>query len=372
MSQTVDVVIVGGGFYGASLAVRARTLGHQVVLLEAGPHILSGSSFRNQARLHNGYHYPRAFTTAWRSHANYDRFASEFRAAVVKTEASLYAIARDHSLTNSVQFARFMRLVGAPLRPAPRPYRALFSSRLIEEVFVVDECVFDASALRAIMEQRLERHGVDVRLNAAAAEVTVASGPASRAIVTTRDGCAIGARCLLNCTYSHLNHVGLGPTASGLALKHEVAELALVEVPDAVERIGITVMDGPFFSLIPFPARRLHSLTHVRYTPHASWVDSGRSPVARSTVFAGQLESRFDVMRRDAARYVPVLADCRHVESLFEVKTVPLSREDDDGRPIVVHDMRPTGPAMSILGGKVDNVYDVLPRVDRFLREVLA
>jgi len=372
VSQSVDVVVVGGGFYGASLAIHARLMGYDVALLEAGPEILGRSSFANQARLHNGYHYPRAFITAWRSHSNYDRFAREFRAAIVETEASLYAIARDHSLTNSAQFARFMKMVGAPLRPAPRDYRTLFSSRLIEDVFMVDECVFDASVLRVTMERRLEQHGVDVRLNTAAIEITPSAASGDHTIVTASDGSDLACRCVLNCTYSHLNHVGLGTAASGLPLKHEVAELALVEVPDVFDRVGVTVMDGPFFSLMPFPARGLHSLTHVRYTPHANWVDSPTSPVAPSAVLAPQPESRFDVMRRDAARYIPSLADCRYVESLFEVKTVPVSREDDDGRPIVVHDLRPTTPAMSILGGKVDNIYDVLPRVDQFLREVLA
>ena len=34
---------------------------------------------------------------------------------------------------------------------------------------------------------------------------------------------------------------------------------------------GVTIMDGPFMSSIPFPQRNLHSLTHVRYTPHFTW-----------------------------------------------------------------------------------------------------
>ncbi len=370
MNHSVDVVVVGGGFYGSSLAVHARSLGHRVALIEAGPEILGRSSFANQARLHNGYHYPRAFTTAWRSHANYERFVREFRSAVVDMETSLYAIARDHSLTNAAQFSRFMKLVGAPLRPAPDRYRKLFSRRLVEDVFVVDERVFDASILRAQMAQRLEQQGVEVRLNSTVSSVAASETPDGRLSISLDSGDELVALCLLNCTYSHLNHIGLGPNASGLALKHEVAELALVEAPEPFAHVGITVMDGPFFSLMPFPARRLHSLTHVRYTPHASWVDSPHVG-APTDIMPSSLESRVDMMRRDAARFVPLLEDCRHVESLFEIKTVPLSREGDDGRPIVVHDLRPALPAMSILGGKVDNIYDVLPRVDRFLREVM-
>ena len=49
--------------------------------------------------------------------------------------------------------------------------------------------------------------------------------------------------------------------------------MALMQAPDVLKEIGVTVMDGPFFSMMPFPARGLHTLSHVRYTPHFSWKD---------------------------------------------------------------------------------------------------
>jgi hypothetical protein len=50
--------------------------------------------------------------------------------------------------------------------------------------------------------------------------------------------------------------------------------MALVEVPEPVRGLGITVMCGPFFSVMPFPPRGLHTLSHVRYTPHEAWSDA--------------------------------------------------------------------------------------------------
>ena len=32
-------------------------------------------------------------------------------------------------------------------------------------------------------------------------------------------------------------------------------------------------MCGPFFSLMPFPAAGLQTLSHVRYTPHFAWLE---------------------------------------------------------------------------------------------------
>ena len=84
----------------------------------------------------------------------------------------------------------------------------------------------------------------------------------------------VSARKVFNCTYSRINQLRLSSGLTAIPLKHELAELALVKVPFPLETIGVTVMCGPFFSLMPFPPRGLHSLSHVRYTPHCEWIDS--------------------------------------------------------------------------------------------------
>lgn len=35
-----------------------------------------------------------------------------------------------------------------------------------------------------------------------------------------------------------------------------------------IKDVGLTVMDGPFFSLMPFGLTGLHSLSAVHFTPH--------------------------------------------------------------------------------------------------------
>jgi hypothetical protein len=122
-------------------------------------------------------------------------------------------------------------------------------------------------------------------------------------------------------------------------------------------------MDGPFFSIMPFPARDLHTLSHVRYTPHNNWVDQpGLDPYQRMESY--HCETRVERMMRDVSRYMPAIADAKYVESLFEVKTILVKNEGDDGRPILFerHNLMPN--CYSILGGKIDNIYDVLEKLD--------
>lgn len=369
-----DAVVIGGGFYGAAIAsylVRQRGL-KRVALVEREPQMLARASFHNQARVHNGYHYPRSFTTAYRSRVNLPRFVRDWPQAVRRDFQALYAIARRNSRVTARQFERFCREIGAPLRPAPAAQQRLFEPRLIEQVFEVEEYAFDATALRHWAGQALHEDGVELHLSTSAwgverrgAEglwVRVRPAGLETAADMTADT-ALPCRVVVNCTYSGLNQIGSGWVPSNHGLKHELTELALVDCPPALRGVGLTVMDGPFFSVMPFPSRGLHTLSHVRYTPHQHFADApGVDPYQR--LAALERASRFDRMQRDAARYLPVLAQARQVDSLFEVKTVLLKNEGDDGRPILFERHEALPGCYSVLGGKIDNIYDALERLD--------
>src|SRR5262249_44796501 len=110
----------------------------------------------------------------------------------------------------------------------------------------------------------------------------------------------------------------------------------------------------------PFPAEALHSFTHVRYTPHLGWSALDQLPQADFASPGMLPESRYLQMLKDSVRYVPALRDCEYVRSLWEVKTTLGASERNDGRPILFK--RDYGlPGLHIvMGGKIDNVFDIL------------
>lgn len=63
------------------------------------------------------------------------------------------------------------------------------------------------------------------------------------------------APAVFNCTYTRLNHLLRASGLPLLALKHELTEICLVEVPEALHGLGVTIMDGPFSRSCPIPAR---------------------------------------------------------------------------------------------------------------------
>lgn len=355
-----DFLVIGGGFYGCCLALFLRSISDSVVLVEARDGLLGRASRVNQARVHTGFHYPRSALTAVRSLALQERFARDFPQAIHSDFQMLYAIAARRSKVSAKRFYRMFRDLDAPIEPASPGQASLFDPRLIEAAFACREVAFDHAMLRRLMEGRLKAAGVDLRLNT---RVTGLAETGDTVTAELSEGATLTARYAFNVTYAQINDL-LGKAGLPKAhLKHEIAELALIEPPDALRGIGITVMDGPFFSCMPFPAEGLHSLTHVRYTPHESWMDSAATapddPLRRHAGAASQSLQ----MILDGKRYVPSLGAARYRHSHFEIKTILLKNERDDGRPILFQRSPATSRILSVLGAKIDNIYDLFDLV---------
>jgi glycine/D-amino acid oxidase-like deaminating enzyme len=359
-------VVVGGGFFGCAIALHLRRAGYErVLLLEREVDLLTRASYRNQARVHNGYHYPRSFLTACRSRVNLPIFCRDYAFAVRKDYTSLYAVAANRSKVIPPQFERFMRDIGAHYETAGSGYRSLFDPRQIAGVYVTEEYAFDAAKLRVHFARELAAAGIHVLLGT---ECTSIHGDEAGIHVETRDEGAlklVETDSVFNCTYANLNHSVAATTLT--PLKHEIAEVALVDPPEELRKIGVTVMDGPFFSCMPFPAEDCHSLTHVRYTPHGYFIDTTgrRDPIRELDRL--RMTSRAHYMVADAARLMPCLRASRWRRSLFEIKTVLVRNEADDGRPVLLRREAIHPRVFSVLGAKIDNIYDILKRVDELL-----
>ncbi|WP_158548498.1 FAD-dependent oxidoreductase [Blastococcus sp. TF02A-26] len=356
-----DVVVVGGGFYGSSLAAQAARSGARVVLLEARADLLGGASYFNQARVHGGYHYPRSLRTAGRSQASYEAFMARYSGCVVDDFLCIYAVARG-SLTNARKFRRVCDYIGAPLMDAPVSVRKMFNSATVEASWVVREAVFDAVRLRELVREELDEAGVTVRLGTPVAGVQ--ERPTGVEVVL-EDGELVTAGQALVCTYGEgIKALPAGVEYAGLHC--EPCEMALVDLPDALRGKGVTVMDGPYFSLMPFPSTPYHTLSHVRYTPHGSYPTYEQAAAA----LRGGLASRADWMIRDAARFVPAIGEAVHRESLWGVKSVPARRDSDDARPVVLR-RSDGGRVLSLLGSKIDNIGDALRVAEEHLRDAV-
>ncbi|GIW65406.1 MAG: hypothetical protein KatS3mg093_385 [Candidatus Parcubacteria bacterium] len=360
MELSKKIIIIGAGFYGCEIALFLKNKGYKdITILEKENELLTKASYINQARVHNGYHYPRDFLTAYRSHENFHRFIKDYNFAIDDSFTKIYAIAKINSKTSSLQFERFIKKIGAPIRKAKKEYRDLFNPQLIEEVYETKEVAFDAKKLRIYFQKKLKQNNIPILFNTFVKKI---ENKKNKLILTTNKE-TYKADYVFNVTYAGLNYILKNSNLPILPLKQELTEIALITAPKELEGLGITVMDGPFFSTMPFPAKNCYSLTHVRYTPHSYWIDLENYVNPHLFKKTHKPKSNYLFMIKDAQRYLPSLSNTKYLKSLFTIKTLLLEKEEDDGRPILFAKDYGLKNFFIILGGKIDNIYDILEKL---------
>lgn len=359
MRRVSDVIVVGGGFYGCAIAIFLADCYKNVVILEKEKDLLTRASYKNQARVHNGYHYPRSFLTASRSHANHSKFTRDYKEAIEKNVKMVYAIASNLSKTSARQFEKFADQLGSPLTPAEEKITRYFNPNLIEKIYEVEEKVFNAGKLRDILKKRLKEKRIKVKTKCNVLRITKNENGLVLKIAKDDD---IFAKQVYVCAYSGINDLLEKSKLPVLPLKHELTEMPLIKVPDELKGFGITVMDGPFFGVMPFPDKGLHTIHHVRYTPRDTWLEPDEKKSNQKP------KSNYMFMIKDAQRYIPIMKKAKYKGSLYEVRTVLLKSEASDSRPILFRPDYQMKGLHIIMGGKIDNIYDILKQIKNHIK----
>ena len=374
--MTKRIAIVGGGVFGLYISWFLAGRGHDVTVFEREKEPMTHASYHNQARVHNGYHYPRSVLTALRSRISMPRFVADFGDCVYKDFKKVYCVGRPLGKVTGQQFYTFCRRIGAEIEPADRATASLMNPEHVEACFIAREYAFDALKLRDILLGRIaDEKRVKILLRT---EVTCVSESEDGrlSVEFTKGGESSSEQFdeVFNCTYSRINFLTTRSSLPVIPLKHEMTEMCLVEVPDVLKHMGITIMCGPFFSVMPFPGARIngvmpHSFSHVRYTPHYEWHDTDAKDYkdAYRRLSEDGRHSAWRLMVQDASRFIPVLRECRYEDSLWEVKTVLPRSETDDSRPILCRFNYGLRGFHVIMGGKVDNVYDAVAAISKEL-----
>lgn len=369
MNGSKRTLIVGGGFFGAYIAEHLARMGARVLLAERSKTLLGEASLINQARVHNGYHYPRSILTGLRSRISQPVFTSEFSDCIVDDFEKYYAVGQVMSRVSSRQFQKFCERINAPCEPAPTKVTDHFNPDLISAVFRTVEFAFNAVKLRERMATRILEAGAELAFETEVLTVSRRDDGAIDALLRHPDGSCEPRHFdnVFNCTYSSINETNAASKLPIIPLRHEIAEMVLVDVPPPFDKWGVTVMCGPFFSVMPYPSTSHHSLSHVRYTPHYTWQDRTETydPTTRKTAIANPPQSNWCKMHRDVVRYAPGLVDMRMKRSIWAVKSILPRSDSDDSRPILFAADHGGIPGYNcILGGKIDNVYDVVRSIE--------
>lgn len=367
--MTYDKIIIGGGLYGLYSALYCGKKGQKVLLLETDKQSFSRATYINQARVHMGYHYPRSYSTAIKSAHYFNRFCQDFGFCILSNFDQVYATSSNFSWTNADQFRKFCRNAGIMCEDiSPTKY---FKDNLCDGAFLTHEYTYDACILRDYFLRELS--GLENVTLLYSVHIQKIERFNTHFLFTLEDGQAFESDFVLNATYASVNQVSKMLGFDPIKIKYELCEIILCSVSEKLKNVGLTVMDGPFFSIMPFGKAGYHSLTAVTFTPHKTSYET--VPVFECQKKSGEYcsplhlgncnecpakpESAWNYMSNMAHKYMKDEYGFKYERSLFSMKPILKASEVDDSRPTVIkeHCQHPT--FISVLSGKINTVYDL-------------
>lgn len=365
-----DKVIIGAGLYGLYAALFCCIKGQKVIVLECEDAAFKRATFINQARVHQGYHYPRSISTALKSAGYFERFNRDYAFCINKEFEQIYATSTEYSWSNGKQFKDFCRAANIPCEELN--LNNFFKSNMCDGAFRTREYTYDAMILREYLLEELKKYTSNVEIQYSV-KISGIDKDSDRYIINTEGGAKYSSGYILNATYAGTNQILDMLGFEKFKIKYELCEIILCNVNDKLKGLGITVMDGPFFSIMPFGKTGYHSLTSVTFTPHTTSYEEVPtfSCQERSDGYCTKYRlgncnncparpvTAFPYMDHLARKYMRNEYTFSYDNSLFSMKPILMSSELDDSRPTVVRKYSDGPTFVSVLSGKINTVYDL-------------
>lgn len=361
-----DWIVIGSGIYGSYFTLEALKKGLKVGIIDIDSQPFHRASYVNQARLHNGYHYPRSYKTALTSKYYFEKFAQDFAFSLFSDYQKIYAIPRDFSWVNGEQFQHFCDSVQILCQEIKAP--DYMRSQMFDGIFETKEWTIDYQKLGQFFIQHIKELHADFFLGRYIQQVEL-KDKSYRLFLN--DGTILEADKVLNATYAGINGIHDLFGFEKLSIKYELCEVILCQPHSFLKKVGITVMDGPFFSTMPFNSQQ-HSLTSVNLTPHQftsdpqmgfdcqqQRIDCTYQTLQDCLSCSFRPQTAWDYMNQLVKKYLTLENPLQYQDSLYTIKTILKDSEVDDGRPTILKRWHKAPDFYTVFSGKLNTIYEL-------------
>ena len=361
------VAIIGGGWYGAHVALALQKLGFKVTLLEKGKDIFTGISGKFGVRLHAGPHYPRSSSTRESCHQGFDEFCKTYPELTNPHEYSIYGLGTRDANNNPPKVTKEQfKQVCKESKGAREIDVAAYGYQNLSVAYDIPEpSIVVGVRLRNTFKELLQSAGVKVRCNF---NVTTLEKLANNKILIIDDKQEF---LISNYIINTTSYQSLLPTHQ-LHFKMDVVYqpcLALVYkdtiTPPPKKPLSWIVMDGWFPCLMPYDDRpektniasRKYILTHGKWTIMGSYKTSNEAHAHLATVDEAFINSRVRPhCEEEITKFWPEFTTrFRYIKwvgaVLAKIKT------DREFRSAVVFQHQVSG-MIFVFPGKVSNIFD--------------
>jgi hypothetical protein len=352
MSEKKNIAIIGCGIFGATVSLRLNELGYNVTVFEKNKEILTGASLNNQNRLHLGFHYPRDMETARQCIKGFERFVRKFPECISARFPNAYYIAENHSHTTPNDYLSFCDRLGVGFEKiTPDNFSVDVNNTSLG--LLCDELVYDSNILKQTIVEKMAQSEISLKTKSDVDSVKQLSNCYR---VTLGSGESDVFDAVVNCSYADINRI---TSQLGFGLEERQYEYTAVPIisVEGLPKVGITIMDGGFMTILPFGKSDKFLMYHVKHTVVATetkklmdtnWLVPNKSPFAKI-----DKNNFFETMLIACKKYVPALEGAK-LEGFLQGPRMVLAKKDDtDARPSMINSY--ASNYHTVFSGKIDH-----------------
>jgi hypothetical protein len=325
----MKVLIIGAGWYGCHLAMRLLSLGLEVRIIDRLDQLFQAASRFNQNRLHYGMHYPRSAKTRMQSRRGFHMFMKEYAFLTEATKYNYYAVDNNESLMDFETYCGIMSYDKLPFQD------------------VSDICPLNLSHINGVLdcEERIinplaaKKYFNDHLLNVFEGGVNV-SLDMLRSFSGSYDW-------VIDCTW------GAFPELIDDEIFYESS--VYFEYSSRLRSgVGLTLMDGRFFSIFPTTENGVSTVTSVKDVVakvSCDMMEILQFNKSISSDFINILRGRTESL---IEHYYPSFKDeYKYIRFIQSNKTK--LKNQNDSRDVRIYQK---GNVISVMSGKIDTIFD--------------
>lgn len=324
------IAIIGGGIFGTTCALELSKH-FPVTLFERHADILTEASRANQYRHHMGYHYPRSPETIQEIKNSTRDFEQFYKSIIISKFPAYYCVARKDSLFTASQFLTMCDKLDLSYKRA-YPAADWLNPKTVNLCLKTPEAIYDYQAFKNLIKKRIKKSS-NITINLKRCITDIQFDNEGAKILTIHNGKRKIKQkfdYVINATYIHYNDFCDWLKFPKRPLEFRLKEVVVIGL-DKKPQCAVTIMDGPFATIVPTAEKGVYTFGDVPLSIHESYTSGENLSLIEKRV--KKLKSRWPQMQLRCKKWIPIIKNARYLDSMFVILPVEPSAKMTDARP---------------------------------------
>ena len=349
----MKIGIIGAGWFGCHIALKLKQANHKIDLFEKTKEIFSNASGNNQNRLHAGYHYPRSKKTIEMSKLCFKKFEKEYGFLSKKIINNIYTISdTKNSKMNWKRYLKIIKNSKLNYKIIKKNDKLIEGFENLEQSLKSQEKLILKSKAISFFKKKLNS---SIKLN-----TTIKN------IVKKKNKFFVNGKqydYLIDCSGLQLKNKYYKKIEN---LKYEYCAIFLYKRRDTKPHPGLTIMDGPFFTLYPWDEDNnfgLYSVKNSRLLINDNFKNLKKNVeeklnISHLKIIKKKVENEFKFY------YPEFNKKFKFVKFLTSYRTLIQNKKDERICHVYNQDK-----LISVMPSKIDHIFDAYDKVKKCLKK---